>query len=1193
MSAFVHLRVHSEYSLIDSIVMIPDLVSALPMRGFPAVALTDHNNLFALIKFYTASNEAGVKPIIGADLGVREVGSDETYRVLLLAQTINGYKRLVQLVSRAATEGGGFGVASGAFVERAWIDAQPEGLIVLSGSRDGDIGKALLAGQADVARTRLAQWRKRFGDRFYLEVQRTGREGEETVLHGSVALATDTGCPLVATNDVCFLNADDYEAHETRVCVQEGRTLNDPRRTRNYSPEQYLKSAAQMAALFVDMPEALANAVAIAQRCNVELELGKYSLPEYPIPQEHTLESFFAQVCHQGLERRLAVLLDATAPEFLEQRARYDARLDHEMQTIQGMGFAGYFLIVMEFINWAKENDIPVGPGRGSGAASLVAYSLGITDLDPLAYDLLFERLLNPERVSMPDFDIDFCMFGRDRVIAHVAETYGQDAVAQIVTFGTMAAKAAVRDVARVQGKPYGMADRLAKLIPFEVGMTLAKARTQEPQLAALISSDEEVAEIWEMAVKLEGIVRNCGRHAAGVVIAPTQLTDFVPLMRDEAGGALVSQFDKDDVELVGLVKFDFLGLKTLTIIDWAVRGANAERAQRNEPPIDIARIPLDDPAVFSLLKHADTAAVFQLESRGMRDLIRRLAPDSFDDIIALVALYRPGPMELIPDFIERKHGRMLVAYPDPRMEPILRATYGVMVYQEQVLQIARAIGGYTLGGADLLRKAMGKKLPEEMARHRDRFVAGAGELNVESRTASQIFDLMEKFAGYGFNKAHSACYALVAYQTAWLKTHFPAHFMAATLSADMQTTDKIVPLIDECRRAGITVMPPDVNEGEYRFTVNEQSIRYGLGAVKGVGEGTISAIVEARERHGPFVDLDSFCGRVDGGRLNKRAIEAFVRAGALDRLVDTSHEPTRANGSGDGSLANAGDALGVLNATRNLVRAQLLNDVPEAMRSAEQASHTASLGITDMFGGVSASSSAANPRRGGVAPMTNRERINAEKDALGLYLTGHPIEEYETELRAFANPPIAERVASDKKQVVAGLLVGVRMVRSKRGDAMAVLTLDDRSGRLDVTLYGDALTKCRDKLIKDQVLIAEGALQADDFSSGVRMRAEQVLTMTEARVRHAEEVRVRWSAEVSTADSNRLEELLRPFRRAGTPMSIELQREGACGVVRLGREWHVEPCDELLARLRQRYGSSAVQVLYGHSDDVSAASDG
>ena len=1171
MSAFVHLRVHSEYSLIDGLVMIPELIDRLVAQGYPAVALTDHNNLFALIKFYSACTNRGLKPIIGADLGVRDAGGDELYRVLVLAQNLRGYRRLVQLVSRAASEGVGVGAAAHGYVDRAWLEAEPEGLIVLSAGRAGDIGKALLAGQPDLARDRLRRWQACFGDRFFLELQRTGRAGEETVLHGSVALALAEGCGVVATNDVCFLGADDYEAHETRVCIQEGRTLSDTRRVRRYSPEQYLKSGVQMAALFADIPEALANAVAIARRCNVELDLGRYSLPEYPVPAGHTLETFFAKVCHEGLEARLAVLLDPAAGDGGERRAKYEARLLHEMQTIQGMGFAGYFLIVMEFINWAKQNDIPVGPGRGSGAASLVAYSLGITDLDPLAYDLLFERLLNPERVSMPDFDIDFCMFGRDRVIAHVADTYGHEAVAQIVTFGTMAAKAVVRDVARVLGKPYGLADRLAKLIPFEVGMTLAKARLQEPQLAALLGSDEEVAEIWEMATKLEGVVRNCGRHAAGVVIAPTRLTDYVPLMRDEAGGALISQFDKDDVELVGLVKFDFLGLKTLTIIDWAVRGANAERDLRGEPPIDIARIPLDDPAVFALLKRADTAAVFQLESRGMRDLIRRLAPDSFDDIIALVALYRPGPMELIPDFIERKHGRMLVAYPDPRMEPILRATYGVMVYQEQVLQIARAIGGYTLGGADLLRKAMGKKLPEEMARHRDRFVAGAGELNVEPRTASQIFDLMEKFAGYGFNKAHSACYALVAYQTAWLKAHYPQHFMAATLSADMQTTDKIVPLIDECRRAGITVLPPDVNEGLFRFTVHEQSIRYGLGAIKGVGEATIAAVVEARQQSGAFADLDAFCGRVDSGRLNKRAIEAFIRAGALDRLLRATPEVAAAAGApGEG-----------VNARRNLARAQLLQDLPDSMRSALQASRDVNLGMTDMFGGVAAGPAAQAPRRCVVTPMTNRERINAEKEALGLYLTGHPIEEYEAELRVFAGAPIAARTAGEAKQVVAGLLVGVRMARSKRGDPLAILSLDDRSGRLDVTLYGEALARCRDKLVKDQVLVAEGVLLADEFAAGVRMRAEQVLSITEARIRHAEEVRVRWRADLGVSVTTRLETLLRPYRRQGTPLTIEMRGAGACGVLRLGREWQVEPCDELLAKLRQCFGPDAVRVLY------------
>ena len=1172
MSGFVHLRLHSEYSLRDSLITLPELVARCIALGMPAVAVSDQDNLFALIKFYTAALGKGLQPLVAADLTVHDAQEPEGYRALVLARSLTGYRRLVELVSLAHVEGGREG--NGIRVHRRHVDAQPDGLLVLSGGRDGDVGKAILAGQPALARARAAAWQARFGDAFYLELVRTGRAGEEECLHGSVEIAAELGIPVVATNDVVFLARDDFEAHETRVCIQESRTLNDPRRVRRYSAEQYLKTPDEMAALFEDVPEAIANSVAIARRCAVLLELGKYRLPEYPIPGGESLDSFFERSAREGLEARLAVLLRRVPEARLEAAcAPYLERLELEMHTIERMGFVGYFLIVMEFIGWAKQNGIPVGPGRGSGAGSLVAYALGITDLDPLAYDLLFERFLNPERVSMPDFDIDFCMDGRDRVIQHVAERYGADAVSQIITFGTMAAKAVVRDVARVQGKSYGLADRIAKLIPFEVNMTLEKAIAQEPELRSLIAADEDVAEIWEMATKLEGIVRNTGKHAAGVVIAPTKLTDFVPLARDDASDGLVAQFDKDDVEKAGLVKFDFLGLKTLTIIDWAVRSINADPAHGNAPPVDIASLTLDDPAVYALFKRADTNAVFQLESRGMRDLIRKLKPDTFEDIVALVALYRPGPMDLIPDFIERKHGRQQVEYLDPRMEPILRPTYGVMVYQEQVMQIAQVIGGYSLGGADLLRRAMGKKLPEEMAQHRVRFTDGAGVGGVDAERAGQIFDHMEKFAGYGFNKSHSAAYALISYQTAWLKTHYRAHFMAAVLSGDLENTDKIVPVIDECRRAGLRVLPPDVNSGQYRFTVHEGDIRYGLGAIKGVGEGTINAIVEAREKGGRFRDLHDFCRRIDDGRLNKRALEAFVRCGALDGLY--------AGPAAAPAAAGAGTTLDTpfLNECRGWLLAQL----PIAVQAAEQLSRNAALGMTDLFGDTrtpAAEAALCAPHR----PLTQRERISGEKDTLGLYLTGHPIDEYAYELRAFCSGAIAELAPSDRKRVVAGLLTAIRFARNKRGDPIAILQLEDRSERMEVTVFGELLSQVRPKLVKDQVLIAEGAVLADDFSGGVRMRADAILTITEARARHADALRIRWCG-VDGDAASRLQSLLEPYRGIGCPVVLDYQTDGASIALRLGRQWQVQPSDELLLRLRASLGDSAVRMVYADDD--------
>jgi DNA polymerase III subunit alpha len=831
---FIHLRLHSEYSLVDGLVRVDELPQRARDLGMPAVALTDFNNLYALIKFYNGAQAAGIKPIIGCDVLLEDGGAG--YPMTLLAASREGYLNLIRLISRGWTEGQQLGRP---LLAREWIVAAAPGLIALSGAREGEIGQALTSGKVDQARRLLAGWIGVFGDRFYLELQRTQRPHEEDYLHLAVALAAEMACPVVATNDVRFLDSTDFEAHEARVCIQEGRTLTDPRRPRNYSPLQYLRCEAEMLELFEDIPEACANSVEIARRCSLDLELGKVFLPNYPVPDSLGIGDYLFQLAHEGLRQRLARLADAASRE-----ATYRERLDFELKTIVSMGFAGYFLIVMDFIRWAKNNGVPVGPGRGSGAGSLVAYALGITDLDPLQYNLLFERFLNPERVSLPDFDVDFCMEGRDRVIAYVADTYGREAVSQIITFGSMAAKAVVRDVARVLGKPYGLADKLSKLIPFEVGMTLEKAMAQEEALRDFVATSEEAAEIMEMAYKLEGLPRNVGKHAGGVVIAPTTLTDFVPLYTDGSGGGLVTQFDKDDVEKVGLVKFDFLGLRTLTIIDWALAMVNRRRRARGDAAIDINEIPLDDARVYEQLQRAETTAIFQLESRGMKDLIKRLQPNSFEEIIALVALYRPGPLQsgMVDDFIDRKHGKQMVRYPHPLLEPILENTYGVILYQEQVMQIAQVLAGFTLGRADELRRAMGKKKPEEMARQRESFLTGAAKNAISAELAGSIFDLMEKFAGYGFNKSHSAAYALVSYQTAWLKTHYPAEFMAAVLSSEMHNTDKVVVLVEECRHMKMPPVLPDVNASEFRFTVDDEgAVVYGLGAIKGIGEVSLA----------------------------------------------------------------------------------------------------------------------------------------------------------------------------------------------------------------------------------------------------------------------------------------------------------------------------------------------------------------
>ncbi|MBF0256686.1 MAG: DNA polymerase III subunit alpha, partial [Gammaproteobacteria bacterium] len=853
MTAFVHLDLHTEYSLVDSVVRVKPLVARVAEAGMPAVAVTDQSNLFCLVRFYLAAMGAGVKPIAGVDLWLRNPEDEQNPdRLLLLVQDSIGYRNLTRLVSLGYRKGQILGRPQ---VERAWVAEHAEGLIALSGGRQGDVAKALLAGNEALAAQRLAHWLELFGDRYYLTVSRTGRPDEEDYLHAAVKLAAAKAVALVATNEVRFLDAADFNAHEVRVCIHDGRVLEDSRRPRHYSEQQYLRSPPEMAELFADLPEALANSIEIAKRCNLELRLGKAFLPDFPIPDGLSIEQFFRQESVKGLEQRLAKIIKADAADATKaeaQRKIYEDRLHLELDVINAMGFPGYFLIVADFIQWAKDNDVPVGPGRGSGAGSLVAYALKITDLDPIEHDLLFERFLNPERVSMPDFDIDFCMERRDRVIDYVARKYGRDSVSQIITYGSMAAKAVVRDVGRVLGHPYGFVDKIAKLIPFDLGMTLSKALEESEDLKQRYDREDEVRELIDMARSLEGLTRNAGKHAGGVVIAPGELTDFAPLYCEPGGEGLVTQFDKDDVEKAGLVKFDFLGLRNLTIIDWALKTINRQRQGRGEELIDISTIPMDDQVVFALLQRAETTAIFQLESRGMKELIKKLRPDCFDDITALVALYRPGPLQsgMVDNFINRKHGREKISYPDETwqhlsLKPILDPTYGIILYQEQVMQIAQVLAGYSLGGADLLRRAMGKKKPEEMAKQREGFREGAVNNGVDAELAMKIFDLVEKFAGYGFNKSHSAAYALVSYQTLWLKAHYPAAYMAAVLSSDMDNTDKVVIFIEECRRMGLRVLPPHVNHSDFMFSVaDERSIVYGLGAVKGVGEAAIEGIV-------------------------------------------------------------------------------------------------------------------------------------------------------------------------------------------------------------------------------------------------------------------------------------------------------------------------------------------------------------
>ncbi len=1136
--AFVHLRLHSEFSVSDGTVRIDEAVARAAADGMAALAITDLSNLFGMVKFYRAARAAGVKPIVGVDCWItNDEDRDKPSRLLLLVRSREGYLRLCEILSRAWLTNQHRGRAE---IRREWLVESSHGLIALSGGQAGDVGAALAAGNEAAARRFARAWAEAFPDAFYIEVQRAGAPGTETYVAGAVAIAAELAIPVVATHPVQFLRADEFKAHEARVCIAEGYTLSDRRRPRVHTPESWFRSQADMQALFADMPEALANAVEIARRCNLILELGRPRLPPFPTPEGVSIDDFLASESDAGLERRLRSIYPDEA-ERERERARYVARLAFETKTIVQMGFPGYFLIVADFINWAKNNGVPVGPGRGSGAGSLVAYALGITDLDPLRYDLLFERFLNPERVSMPDFDIDFCQDGRDRVIDYVKKKYGAASVSQIATFGTMAAKAVVRDVGRVMDWNYGRTDELAKLIPFQPGklITLELAREMEPRLAQREAEDEDTRDLLALAGQLEGLTRNVGMHAGGVLIAPGRLTDFCPLYAAQGADSVVSQFDKDDVEAVGLVKFDFLGLTTLTILDWTLRFI---RRLDPQSAIDLERLPLDDAAAYRIFADGNTTAVFQFESRGMRDLLKRARPDRFEDIIALVALYRPGPMDLIPDFIDRKHGREQVVHLDPRLEPILGSTYGVMVYQEQVMQIAQVIGGYSLGGADLLRRAMGKKKAEEMATQRDIFVAGAANNGVEGARASELFDMMEKFAGYGFNKSHAAAYALVAYQTAWFKAHHPAAFMAANMSAVMDDTDKVNQFCADAKVLGLTLLPPDVNASEYRFVpVDPRTIRFGLGGVKGTGESAVEAIVAAREA-GPFVDFFDFCRRIDKRVVNRRAIEAMIRGGAFDAI--SPH------------------------------RAALMASIERGLAAAEQAERDAQQ--SSLFGDADHGGSAAldlveAPR------WDERVRLQEEKAALGFYLSGHPFDIYSAELRRVARTPLASLVARPEAVMLAGVVASSRIQQTRRG-RMAVIVLDDATTQIEVMAFSELFEAHREQIRDDRPLVIQGKVQRDDFSGGTRVTAERIFDLGAFRARYGKGLRLSMNGE---ANARRLHDLLAPFRNGAMPVTIDYHRNGAACRARLGAEWQVTPDEQLIDDLRAWLRPENVQVDY------------
>jgi DNA polymerase-3 subunit alpha len=1165
---FVHLHLHSEFSLVDSTIRLPQLIKRCAALELPAVAVTDLSNLFGLIKFYKEAQKAGIKPIAGSDVIVQ--ADDGTLsRLSLLCRNREGYLNLSRLLSRAFLDGH---QGDHVCVRPQWLQEHAGGLFALAGP-GSDIGQWLREGKPELAEARLGELQQSFGDRLYLELVRTRREGEEDFIAGACDLAIRRGLGVVASNDVRFLEAEDFEAHEARVCIATGRVLGDPRRPREYSDQQYLKSSDEMSTLFADLPAALDNTLELSRRCNLELRLGTYFLPAFPVPSEHTLDSWIHSTAHEGLNKRLEKAPIAPG----HTREGYFERLDIELGVICKMGFPGYFLIVADFINWAKQNDIPVGPGRGSGAGSLVAWALGITDLDPIPYDLLFERFLNPERVSMPDFDIDFCMDRRDEVIDYVARTYGRDRVSQIITFGTMAAKAAVRDCGRVQGLPFPAVDGVAKLIPNTLGVSLddalgrSKAAQDNKELssAELIDRyqhEDEVRDLLDLALKLEDLTRNAGKHAGGVVIAPEPLTEFSPLFAEpppKEPGALrsvVTQYDKDDVESAGLVKFDFLGLRTLTIIDWAVKAinrrrdsgvgirdslkqaaqaretarkelpgsphaalANPESRLPNPGPLDITQLPLDDAATYELFARGDTVAVFQFESRGMRELLKRARPDRFEDIIALAALFRPGPLGsgMDKEWCDRKHGETAVTYPHPLLEPVLSPTYGVIVYQEQVMQIAQVLAGYTLGGADMLRRAMGKKKPEEMAKERAKFEAGCAERQIDPQTATSIFDLMEKFAEYGFNKSHSAAYALVAYQTAWLKVHHPAEFMAAVLSSDMDKTEKVVTFLAECRVMKLEVALPHVNRSSYAFEADTpRSIVYGLGAIKGMGRQACEAIVEARTK-GDFTSLYDLCSRVEVLRRNRRSLETLIAAGALDGLGEN--------------------------------RASLMEQLPDVLRACDQQAKAREVGQVSLFDIGGAAPEPALPTFPGVAEFPLEKLLEDEYRVLGHYISGHPIDPWRELLGQVVTCDLGglDKAYSERKFMrgteASVLLAGVVGDVRRSGDSRAFVQLQDGRGQIEAALFSEACAQYAPLIKSREIVLVEGSLQEDRMGDGYSLRLRRLLTLEELCAKHSRHLLLKVDNRTHDALA-RVEELLASHRPGQTGVQIELMIPGALG---------------------------------------------
>ena len=1144
---FVHLHVHSEYSLVDGIIRVNELVDHSLSLGYHSVALTDLTNLFGLIEFYRAARKNGIKPIVGSEINVAKDKESISAPLVLLAMNKQGYINLTKLVSKAYVEGQ---INGSPIVLFSWLEEYSEGIIALSGGMEGHIGNSVLAGNEQLSESRIEFFTKIFKDNFFIEVQRTGKANEKEYNDSVLQLASRKKIPVVATNNVRFLNKvdpditpSDFEAHEARVCIQRGDILDDPRRPKNYTQEQFFRSKDEMIELFSDIPEALTNTVKIAEKCNIDLELGKFYLPDFEVPDELSREDFLRKISKEGLLNRIQDIQNSVDSYALEKDI-YLERLNYELDMICKLDFAGYFLIVADFVNWAQKNDIPVGPGRGSGAGSIVAYALGITAIDPIRYDLLFERFLNPERVSNPDFDIDFCIEGRDKVLEYVTNKYGKDSVAQISTRGTMAARAVLRDVVRVLGKPYGFGDRLAKAIPDVLGISLEEAY-QEKQFKETIDESDESKEVFDMALKLEGLSRSVGTHAAGVVIAPTALTDFTPLFLDSDKGTVASQFDMGDVESAGLVKFDFLGLKTLTIIDQTVRRING-KSENKDGEINIENLSLKDSATFELLQRGETTGIFQLESRGMRDYLKQLVPNDFEDIVSMNALYRPGAlgMNMVDSYINRKHGKEEVTYGHEAVKKILGTTYGVIVYQEQVMQIAQELSGFTLGQADILRRAMGKKKKEEMESLRSTFVDGAVNKEVNKNYAANLFDQIEQFAGYGFNRSHSVGYALIAYQTAWLKAHYPAEFMASVLSCDLGNTDNIQLFVDDCRNIGLTIQSPDINRSSYRFEdLDSETILYGLGAIKGIGESLVEQIVAERKNEN-FKDMYDFCMRVGFNRINKRTLTALIGSGAMD------------------SLGN---------------RKGLFGKIDSCLRNAEQASERDKSNIKDLFGEALITS-----------PQEDKDieiefdEVSAEWNALGFYLDSHPLDDKKKEVRNMCGFFISELQSEAHTQRIAGCLMQFNVRQGKRG-RFAFATIDDGSAKIEVSVWADVFEKYRNLLKKGQVLVVEGMIERDDYSDLVKhkMIAERIMTFDQARKEYIKNIRIILENDVPDTQVfvNSIKEMANS--EEGNSVLISYKGNGAKADIALPSNFSIKLDDSSIKALGKRFGVENLEFVY------------